>query len=130
MKKLLFLLMFLGILGCSEDVHDKKSLLLLTLEHDKNASVILPESIDKGIKCSDYGEGCKSAHMVKILDLETIFVEFDTQANAKKGATKINAMYSLNWVFDDVVGEPILEKFFARVYEAKYAKKQDDKLKN
>lgn len=78
------------------------------------------------ILCKNYGEGCVkgTGRRIKIKKVEVIAIMFKTTADAKKEALKINQYYARNWVFDDVKGEPIQEKFLIDTYNAIDAKKE------
>jgi len=88
-------------------------------EVDPSVAVVLPRNINEGVSCTSYSEGCHSAHIVKIRNLDIIAVEFMNQDQAILCAKKIRGFYSRNWVFDDVTGEPILEKFVEKNLGAK-----------
>lgn len=106
--------------SCTKEVkYSKEALLARAQEADSSVSVVLPKSINEGAKCSDYSEGCLSAHIVKVKNLELIAVEYDSQANAIYGAKKFRGYYFYNWLLDDVTGEPVLEKFVVEELKAK-----------
>jgi hypothetical protein len=116
------ILMLLSILAasCTKEVkYTKESLLAKAKEADPSVTYILPKSMSEGVSCGDYTEGCLSAHIVKVKNLELIAVEFMTQAEAIHAAKKIRGYYIHNWVLDDVAGEPILEKFVTEKLDAK-----------
>ncbi len=115
-------LLALSILSasCTKEVkYSKEELLHRAQAADPTVQLILPRSINEGISCSNYTEGCLSGHTVKVQNLDLIAVEFATEEQAKYAAKKIRGYYTGNWVFDDVTGEPILEKFVSRVLDAK-----------
>lgn len=114
MKTFLFCLLILSILSasCTKEVkYSKEHLLSLAQAGDPSVTVILPRSMAEGVNCSEYTDGCLSAHIVKVKGLELIAVEFESQEDAVFAAKKYRALYTHNWIFDDVTGEPILEKF-------------------
>lgn len=120
-----FILPYIAILSiftasCTKELkYSKEELLSLAQKGEPSVEYILPKSINEGISCSNYSEGCLSGHTVKVKSLEMIAVEFQNEEQAKYGAKKIRGFYSRNWVFDDVTGEPILEEFVSRVLNAK-----------
>ena len=99
--------------GCTkkEKLLNKIDILKMVWKVDKTARLIKPKEMTGGIKCSNYGDGCLAGHTGRIIGLEMIFLEFNSQKNAKIQALKIDGYYYKNWVFDDVSGEPDLEKF-------------------
>lgn len=114
--------MLLSILAasCTKELkYSKEELLSKAQAGESSVQYILPKSINEGISCSNYSEGCLSGHTVKVKNLEMIAVEFQNEEQAKYGAKKIRGFYSRNWVFDDVAGEPLLEEFVLRVLDAK-----------
>ena len=116
------ILILLSILtaSCTKEVkYTKEALLAKAQEADPSVTVILPKSISDGVQCSDYSEGCISAHIVKIKNLEMIAVEFEKESDAVFAAKKFRGYYVRNWLLDDVTGEPILEKFVVEKLEAK-----------
>jgi hypothetical protein len=106
--------------SCTKEVrYSKEELLKKAQAADPSVQLILPRSINDGISCSAYTEGCVSGHTVKVKNLDLIAVEFMTEEQAKYAAKKVRGYYSKNWIFDDVTGEPILEEFVSRVLDAK-----------
>ena len=73
----------------------------------------------EGVSCTDYTDGCMSAHIVQIQKLDLIAVEFMTEEQAKFAAKTVRGYYVKNWLLDDVTGEPALEKFVVEALEAK-----------
>jgi hypothetical protein len=121
MKILFIFFLHLLVISCSkkELSYSKEQLFKMAKEGDPDLSFVLPKSINEGINCKDYSEGCVSGHTVKIKNLELIAVEFMTEDQAKLAALKVRGYYSRNWVFDDVTGEPTLESFVQKYLEAK-----------
>ncbi len=106
--------------ACTKEVkYSKEALLAKAQAADSTVQLILPRSMNDGISCSAYTEGCVSGHTVKVKNLDMIAVEFMTEQQAKYAAKKIRGYYVGNWIFDDVTGEPILEEFVSRVLDAK-----------
>jgi hypothetical protein len=112
------------LVGCEKKplLPNKVDIYNLTTAVDPNFKLILPKDINSGIKCSNYGDGCASAYSGTVLQLSMIFVEFDNEANALVAAQKIDAFIYKNWVFDDVNGEPELERFVKKAYGAQKAR--------
>jgi hypothetical protein len=112
-------------LACTKDlsqIYSKDQMLSMTIKADPTARLILPKDMESGVKCKNYGEGCKGGYRSSILELEMTYVEFESPEQAKVAAQKIDQYYSRNWVFDDVKGEPDLERFVKKVYKAKLAR--------
>lgn len=118
MKYLLFPLLLMA--ACNKELkYSKEQLLKLAQEADSSVTYVLPRSMQDGINCQNYPEGCVSGHTVKVRGLEMIAVEFSTEAEAKYAALKVRGYYSRNWLFDDVKGEPLLEAFVEKHLNAK-----------
>ena len=116
------LLIFLFLVSCTkkDPIYTKEDLFFMARDKDPKAELILPSNINEAIDCSEYGEGCHAGHKVMIRGLEMIAVEFDTHENALIAAKSIKAWVARNWLFDDVTGEPVLEKFMIEAFpEAK-----------
>lgn len=112
--------LFLVNLSCTKEVkYTKQELYIKAIEADPTMTFVLPDNLTEGIRCSDYTQGCQSGHMVKIKGLELIVVEFMTEDQAIFAAKKFRGYYLANWLFDDVTGEPVLEKFVTEKLGAK-----------
>lgn len=122
MKIILFLLLSLTF-SCNdkkeEPNYSKEALYKLAQDADPNVTFVLPKSINEGVNCSSYSDGCMSAHIVKVKNIDLIAVEYPSKADAIWAAKKIRAYYVRNWVLDDVRGEPVLEKFVEKYLGAK-----------
>lgn len=115
---LFFIAFWLG--SCTKEVkYTKEQLYAKAVAADSSVTFVLPKSIGEGVSCSSYTEGCLSAHTVQVRQLEMIAVEFMTEEQAKFAAKKVRGYYAHNWLFDDVRGEPVLEKFVTESLEAK-----------
>lgn len=119
MKSLLILLVVFIAASCTKELkYSKEEIYAIAKAADSSVTFILPKSISEGVNCADYAEGCQSAHIVQVRGIDFIAVEFMTEAQAKFGAKKIRGYYIRNWVFDDVTGEPTLEKFVSESLKA------------
>lgn len=124
MKTNLFLLILVSVsilsVSCTKKLrYTKEELFSIAKSKDPTLEFILPKTINDGVQCSDYLDGCVAGHRAKVQGLEMIAVEFMTEQEARNAAKKINGYYVRNWTFDDVNGEPILEKFVQESLKAK-----------
>jgi hypothetical protein len=120
MKAFLVVFNIFLFVSCTKELkYSKEQLLEMAKTADATTTFILPRSMEEGIHCTDYTEGCLSAHIVQVQKLNFIGVEFLTEEQAKFAAKKFRGYYSRNWLFDDVTGEPTLEKFVVKSLEAK-----------
>lgn len=114
-----FLLNFLVVAcSCDTEILPQRQLLRMAEAEDPNTEVILPEDMTKGIKCSDYGPGCQSGRILRIRNVDIVLLEFNNKTSARNEALRIDQYYVKNWVFDDVTGEPVVEHFIRKVYNA------------
>lgn len=117
MKHLIGLLL---LISCTKELkYTKEELYFKAHKADPSTTFILPKSMAEGITCKDYTDGCLSAHTVQVQKLDFIAVEFMTEEQAKFAAKKVRGYYLRNWIFDDVTGEPVLERFVESALEAK-----------
>lgn len=108
------------LVSCTKEVkYSKEELYSLAKAADGSTTFILPKSINEGAHCSDYPEGCLSAHIVQVQSLDFIAVEFMTETQAIYAAKKMRGFYIRNWILDDVSGEPVLEHFASELLKAK-----------
>lgn len=86
-------------------------------EGQDKLEIVLAKDINDAIPCAHYGEGCASAHRVRARGLDFIAVEFGSKSQAKQGARKVRGWSAHNWLFDDVEGEPQLERWVEKHYQ-------------
>jgi len=79
-------------------------------EVDPNMQVIIGSIEKASVTCSDYKYPCKIGYLVKLKGLELKALFYESQQNALNSAKHIKGYRARNWVFDDVRGEPILER--------------------
>ena len=108
------------IVSCTKELkYSKEDLFFKAHKADPSVTFVIPKSMNEGVTCADYTEGCLSAHTVKVKHLELIAVEFMTEVQARRAAMKYRGYYTRNWLLDDVTGEPVLEKFVQLELDAK-----------
>lgn len=117
---LLFFLSSLLLFSCSGSNEgmrvEKKTLEGRIKDLDSSYKLILPRSIDDGaVSCTSYFEGCLSAQIFQLQKLDFIAIEYESHAQAEKAARRINGYVLENWAFDDVTGEPVLEKILKKL---------------
>lgn len=119
--KLLLNLSILLFFACSkkELKYSKEDLYAKARAAEPSVTFILPKNMNEGVSCANYSDGCLAGHTVEVRKIAMIAVEFMTEEQAMYAAKKYRGYYSRNWLFDDVTGEPTLEKFVVEVLEAK-----------
>jgi len=121
-KKIYLFILFLNIFSCQKNEKiDRFKFFQIAKDQDPEIEQLLPKDMASGINCQNYGEGCLGGFTAKVKGLDFIYLEFDSETLAKKEAKRINGYYRGNWVFDDVTGEPVLERFVKNVYHAERA---------
>ncbi len=100
-------------------VYSEVELMAMAQKEDPGIKLILPKTINDGINCKNYPPGCLSGKTAELKKITVVVVQFDSEENAARAAKIINQYYARNWVFDDVTGEPVLEHFVKKVFDAK-----------
>ena len=118
MKLIGHLALFLFI-GCScsgeKPNYNKLDILGMMMEGDPDLEIMVPPSISQPlVRCSEYLPPCQIGYKVKIKNLEVTALYYEDQKNAFKSAKSMRGYHLRNWAFDQVVGEPILERFFKK----------------
>ncbi len=122
MKILVLVLLFLVVFTSCTNKERSYTLLEiseLVRKGDPDMKTVLGKDMDAGIKCSDYGPGCLSARRMMVRKVDMGVVEFETPEQARVVAKKIDQYYLGNWVFDDIVGEPVLEELALSILKAR-----------
>lgn len=105
--------------SCTKEVkYSKEEVLAKAQAADSSVAVIIPK-IDEGVQCQTYEPPCLSGHLVSLRGIEFIALEYASEADALQAAKKVRGYYMANWMFDDVSGEPMLEKFVQDHLQAK-----------
>ncbi|MBY0518199.1 MAG: hypothetical protein K2P81_14920 [Bacteriovoracaceae bacterium] len=113
-------LILLASCAKKEPTYSKEDMLqMVPFEGPDKIEIVLAKTINDAIPCSDYGEGCVSAHRFKARGLNLIAVEFETPSHAEYAAKKIYGWTTRNWLLDDVDGEPELERWAVKYLNAK-----------
>ncbi len=116
---ILFLLTF-SCTSKQDNIYTRRQIFDMAKNADPNMRLILPKSIGTAIvNCASYKPACQNGHKVEVKGLEMIALEYEKPENAKKSAVAIRGYHIKNWVFDDVRGEPILERFVKKTFNAK-----------
>ena len=122
MKFLIYLFCISTLISCSKgktwnalEMFDK------AFKYDSSIEEVRTLDPTLSIKCAAYPAGCVtgSPKRFKIRLVDMIVVKFKSERQACEAAVKIDQYYTRNWLLDDVKGEPVLEDFVKKVYDAK-----------
>lgn len=114
-----FCLLFLTI-ACTkkEVIYSKEQMLKMAPnEGPDKVEIILARNLNDVIPCSTYGDGCLSVHRLRAQNLDFLAIEFTHGELAKKAALKIHGWTVENWLFDDIDGEPVLQRWLQKYYK-------------
>lgn len=121
MKFLIFLFILAGC-SKSEPNLEREQILAMARKGDPKLEIVLPKTISEAVvDCNHYEPKCQNGYKVIVMGLEMIGLYYLSQDDAKTAAKKIKGYRTRNWVFDDVTGEPILERFVKKHLEAQPA---------
>ncbi len=109
--------------GCEKEIpYYQEDMYNMALTEDPDAKPVLGDLAETTLNLCEklkYGDGCMKVVRAEVLKFQIIFVEFNSFDAARKEAKRIDQWYVRNWVIDDVTGEPPLERFVQKVYQAK-----------
>lgn len=132
MKALLMGMTLLISQSCScskeEPIYSPTEMWLIGIKADPSIElVMIPDSQpERRVLCENYpGPGCVvgSGKRILVSKVELLTIQYETAAQARAAAYKIDQWYAGNWLFDDVTNEPVLESFVQKVFQAKRPKK-------
>lgn len=116
-----FLIFLIAMCSCTkkERNYDLLEISALVRRGDPDMKTVLGKDMNAGISCSDYGPGCLSARRMMVRKVDMGVIEFENSEQARIVAKKIDQYYLGNWVFDDVIGEPVLEDLALNTLKAR-----------
>lgn len=88
-------------------------------EYDPELQLILPDKDHPAVDCNFYGPGCINGTYVRIRGIEIHVIQYTDEDSARRAATRFNAFYRYNWLFEEIQNEPILQDFVKTQYKAK-----------
>lgn len=93
----------------------------MALEADPNMSIEIGTMEKAAVTCGEYKIPCNVGYLIKLKNMEVKALYYESQEDALKSAKRIKGFIARNWVFDDVRGEPILERLVTQKLDAKAA---------
>ena len=121
MRTAIILLLFsLANSSCSKKVTEHR----YTAEefaHLAHAATAVSPTGENAIPFSDYSPGVNKPNSKTLIfeRLKFYAVEFETETQAQNEALRLNQYYSRNILFDRVEGEPVLEDYVIKTFQAK-----------
>jgi hypothetical protein len=126
MRIALLILFTIFISSCSgEKRYAASEMWQMAYAKDPTIELVLVTDPARRILCENYQvTGCiaGSGKRIKVRLIELIAIEFATEKDARNAAKAYDQYYARNWFFDEVKGEPVLEDFIKKVYDAKNPK--------
>ena len=101
---------------------NKEQMMRMLQEAAPDLVIMVPPNITTPlVHCQEYLPPCRLGYKVKIKNMEVTGLLYDSQEKAFKSAKSMQGYYLRNWAFDQVAGEPILERLFEQKLGAKKA---------
>lgn len=122
----LFYLFFSFILvscSCSKELpnYGKKEMMNFAFNADPKMEIKIGSISKALVDCKDYTPRCQTGFRVVLKGLEFNALLYKNQKSALKAAKRIRGYVARNWVFDEVRGEPILERIVVKHLKGKPA---------
>ena len=111
-------LFLIFLISCNFNTLSPKQIRELSLKYDPEWREVIPENMETYVHCSDYGPGCVSVKEAFTSNITFIMVQFKNEEQACKNAAVLGEYCLKNWLFDEVVDEPILERFVEEAFGA------------
>ena len=123
MKYFLILFLFISCDSKKEPLPNitQGEMFSMATKADPNMKIVIGTMQKAAVTCSDYKIACKTGYLVRIKNMEIKVLYYLNQDKALESAKRLRAYVSKNWVFDDVRGEPILERLVVKYMDAKPA---------
>lgn len=125
MKALKILLTLALCLSCNEDdkTFSKDDILSMGAKVDEKFKFVVPARIGTVlVNCNEYRPKCLIGYKAKAMLIEFNALFYDNSKDAQMSAKTFDGYQSSNWAFDYVAGEPVLERFVQKAFNAKKVK--------
>jgi hypothetical protein len=123
--KLISFLILLSFYSCScqEEIpnYTKEEMLEWAREADPGMKIEVGDLSKALVDCKDYTPNCRIGYKVVLKDLKFNALYYEVQENASICAKRIRGYQARNWVFDEVRGEPVLERIVVKYLKAEPA---------
>ena len=130
-KIFLISLFLLSAIACDKDSKEEivtaQEMLEMARAGGDQMEMILPRTISEPVvDCAEYTPRCKTGYKFKVKLVLMNVLEYETTAMALKAAKNYDGYVYRNWFFDHVKGEPVLERFVQRQFNAVEARSIKD----
>ncbi len=118
------LLSILFLLGCSSDSSKplpnigREELWNEVVKVTSDVELVVTTHEEDKVSCLSYSEKCLNAFRLRVGLVKMILLQFTDTESAYQQAIKLNEFNYRNWVFDEVRGEPYLEKLLQKAFGA------------
>ena len=123
--RLVYFLTFVLLTSCSCEKelpnYSRQEMLGWAYEADPNMKIKIGDLTKALVDCKDYTPRCQIGYRVVIKTVEFNVLEYATQDLALEAAKRIKGYVARNWVFDEVRGEPVLERIVVKYLRGKPA---------
>ncbi|MFN8370740.1 MAG: hypothetical protein U0T83_08985 [Bacteriovoracaceae bacterium] len=131
-KLLVAIIMLLMLINCSkkdDQLMGAGQIVDIAKSYDPTTMQLGGFKPEEKVSCEDYGPECLLAIKLKVKDLNFDVIQFESLDVALRHAKKIDGYYYMNFVFDEVTGEPVLEKYIKEAFGAVRPLKEGEKRK-
>lgn len=101
--------------------YSKQEMLSWAREADPNMTIKIGNLSKALVDCKEYTPRCRTGYRVVIKTIEFNVLEYQDQKAALAAAKRIRGYVARNWVFDEVRGEPVLERIVVKFLKGKPA---------
>lgn len=124
MKFIWFIFLFILVsCSCSEELpnYSKEEMLGFAREADPNMKIKIGDLSKTLVDCKDYIPRCRTGFRVVLKGIKFNALLYNDQKTALIAAKRIRGFIARNWVFDEVRGEPVLERMVTKFLKGKPA---------
>lgn len=109
--------------SCSEEKpnYGKEQMLEWARQADPEMKIKVGSMQKTLVDCRDYTPRCVIGYRVVLKELKFNALFYNDQEKALAAAKRIRGYYARNWVFDEVRGEPVLERLIKKHLKGKPA---------
>lgn len=112
----ILLIGFLSSCSCEKELpnYSQKQMLAWAKEADPNMTIKVGDLSKALVDCNDYSPRCQIGYRVVLKTIEFNALMYTNQKDALKAAKRLRGYVARNWVFDEVRGEPVLERLVVK----------------